>query len=130
MHGTDLLQLLHRSGVDLLLSVEARAHGPFVEQVQQASGLDQTHRCRVRQHIDGKRGRDTHVEQLVPGLPGLLHGLVVEVLDLRVPAHQHGRNVVGFGTGSGRQQRTRTRHHAMPLVLRVRSMAQFLDKRV
>ena len=60
--GADLLDLFHRGLVNLLLRVEAGAHRPLVQQMQQRAGFDQANGFRVRQQVErdfaaARRGR-------------------------------------------------------------------------
>src|SRR5215472_5168791 len=70
------------------------------------------------------------VEKLIFGGPGVVHSAVVSFLGARIRGEKHGRDVVGLARVGKREQRPRTRNHAMALVLAVGSVADFFDKSV
>ena len=66
--GVDLAELgnfVHAGGIDFFLGVEAGAHRPFVEKVQERAGFDEANRFRVRKKIQRKFCRNAAVEQFV-----------------------------------------------------------------
>ena len=66
-HGANLLHFFHRSLVNLFLCVEASAHRPFMQEMQQRSGLDQAHvkMKRHRQYRCGGRFKAAVSEHVV-----------------------------------------------------------------
>ena len=119
----DLLQLFHRGRINFLLRVETRPHRPLMQQVQQRPAFHQPDGGGVRQHVDGKPRGDTHPDQAILRRPGVFHRLTIKRLHVGVPADQHRRQVVGLRGAGGGEQRARSRHHAVPLVLRIGRVA-------
>src|SRR5579859_3513271 len=78
MDLAELGDFVHGGGVDFFLSVEAGAHGPFVEKVEKGTGLDEADGFGVREEIESDFERDTSIEKVVLGGPGIAHGAVVE----------------------------------------------------
>ena len=58
VHRAHLLDLVHRRLPDLALRVQAGAHRPLVEQVEQRARLLEAHGERVRQHVERELRRD------------------------------------------------------------------------
>ena len=59
--GMDLAELgdfVHAGGVDFFLGVEAGAHGPFVEEMEEGAGLDETDGLGVGEKIESDFGWD------------------------------------------------------------------------
>ena len=83
----DLAELGHfieRGLVDFFLGVEAGAHGPFVEEMEEGAGFDEADRFRVGENVKGHFGGDATVEELIFGGPDFSHGAVVELAGARI----------------------------------------------
>ena len=79
--GMDLAELgdfVHAGDVDFFLGVEAGAHGPFVEKMEEGAGLDEADGFGVGEKVKSDFGGDTFIEEFIFGGPGVLHGAVVE----------------------------------------------------
>ena len=79
--GMDLAELgdfVHGGGVDFFLGVEAGAHGPFVEEVEEGAAFDEADGFGVGEEIESDFRRDAFVEEFIFGGPGVVHGAVVE----------------------------------------------------
>ncbi len=130
MDLAELGDFVHAGGVDFFLGVEAGAHGPFVEEVEEGAGLDQADGFGVGKEIEGDFWGDAAVEEIVFGGPGVVHGAVVEFLGARILREESGSDVVGVaGVGEG-EKRARAGDHAMALVLGVGGVANFFGERV
>jgi hypothetical protein len=96
--GVDLAELgdfVHARGVDFFLSVEAGAHGPFVEEMEEGAGLDEANGFGVGEKIKGDFGGDAFVQEFIFGGPGVLHGAVVEFFGAEILGEESGGDVVG-----------------------------------
>jgi len=106
--GMDLAHLgdfVHAGGVDFFLGVEAGAHGPFVEEVEEGAGLDQADGFGVGEEIESDFWGDAAVEEVVFGGPGVVHGAVVEFLGAGILREESGSDVVGFArVGEGEER--------------------------
>src|SRR5208337_707634 len=130
LNGAKLRDFVHGGVVDLFLGVEARAHGPFVEQVEERAGFDETNRLGVGEEIKSDFGGNAAVQQLVFGGPSVVHGAAVDFAGARIPRKELWCDVVGI-TGIGEsEKRARTGDHAVTLILAVRGVADFLGKGV
>src|SRR6267378_7756549 len=66
--GVDFAELgdfVHGGGVDFFLGVEASAHGPLVEEMEERAGFDEANGFGVRKKVEGDFGRNSTVEKLV-----------------------------------------------------------------
>src|ERR1700723_4457910 len=72
-HFADLLHFLDGGLVDFFLGVEAGAHGPFMEKVEERAGFDEANRFRIGQKIEGKPCWNAAIEKLVFRGPGFGH---------------------------------------------------------
>jgi len=97
--GMDLAELgdlIHAGGVDFFLGVEAGAHGPFVEEVEEGAGLDETDGFGVGEEIESDFWLDACIDEFIFGGPGVLHAAVVEFLGARILREESGSDVVGL----------------------------------
>src|SRR5271154_5096000 len=68
--GMDLAELgdfVHAGGIDFFLSVEAGAHGPFVEEMEEGAGFDEANGFGVGEKIESDFGLDAGVDEVVLG---------------------------------------------------------------
>jgi len=125
MDFAKLGDLVEGGTVDFFLSVEAGAHGPLVEEMQERAGFDEADGFGVGENVEGDLRGDAAVEELIFRSPGFLHGAVVEFVRAGILFEEHGSDVVGLaGVGKG-EERTRAGDHAMALVLTVSGVADF-----
>src|SRR5579872_1793295 len=97
--GMDLAELgdfVHARGVDFFLGVEAGAHGPFVEEMEEGAGFDETDGFGVGEQIESDFGGDAFVDKFILGGPGVLHGAVVEFFGAGILGEEGGGDVVGI----------------------------------
>ena len=78
MDLAELCDFVHAGGVDFFLGVEAGAHGPFVEEMEEGAGLDEADGFGVGEKIERDFGGDAAIEEFILGGPSVLHGAVVE----------------------------------------------------
>jgi len=78
MDLAELGDFVHARGVDFFLGVEAGAHGPFVEEMEEGSGLDEANGFGVGEKVESDFWGDAFVEEFIFGGPGVVHGAVVE----------------------------------------------------
>ena len=124
--GVDFAKLgdfVERGLVDFFLRVEAGAHGPFVEEMEERAGFDEADGFGVREKVESDFRRDAAIEELVFGLPGVLHGALVDFAGARIAGDESGGDVVKFTRVSESQNRARAWDHAMALVLAVGGVA-------
>ena len=62
MDGAEFGDFVHGGVVDFFLGVEASAHGPFVEEMQERAGFDEANGFCVRKKIERDFGRNAAVE--------------------------------------------------------------------
>src|SRR5580704_16832293 len=130
MDFAELGEFVHGGLVDFFLGVEASAHGPFVEEMEEGAGFVEADGFGVGEKIESDFGRDAAVEELVFCGPGVVHGAVVDFFGARVGGEERGGDVVGCaGVGEG-EKRARAGDHAMALVLAVSSVADFFGEGV
>src|SRR5438874_6320054 len=84
MDSAELGDFVERGLVDFFLSVEAGAHGPFMEKMEKRARFDETNRFGIGQKIERDFLRDAAIEELVFGIPGVLHGAVVDFFGARI----------------------------------------------
>ena len=130
MDLAELSDFVERGLIDFFLSVEAGAHGPFVEEMEKGTGLDEANGFGVGEEIEGDFGRNSTVEEFVFCGPGFVHGAVVHFFGAGIVGEKHGSDVVGLARVGKREQRTRAGDHAMALVLTVGGVADFLGEGV
>ncbi len=65
MDFAELGELVHGGLVDFFLGVEAGAHGPFVNEMEERAGFVEADGFGVREEIKGDFGRDAAVEKFV-----------------------------------------------------------------
>ena len=78
MDLAELGDFVHAGGVDFFLGVEAGAHGPFVEEMEEGAGFDEADGFGVGEEIESDFERDAAIEEVVFGGPGVVHGALVE----------------------------------------------------
>ena len=84
MDFADLGDFVERGLVDFFLSVEAGAHGPFVEEMKKGAGFDEANGFGVGQEIERDFLRDSAIEKLIFRVPGIVHGAVVNFPGARI----------------------------------------------
>src|SRR5712692_9691392 len=106
--GVDFAELgdfVHGGLIDFFLGVEAGAHGPFVEKMEERAGLVETDGLGVGEEIESDFRGDAAVEELIFRGPSVAHGAVVNFFRARIVSEEERRNVVGFaGVGEGEQR--------------------------
>src|SRR6266850_3717939 len=78
--GVDFAELgefVHGSLVDFFLGVEAGAHGPFVEEMEERAGFVEADGFGVGKEIERDLRGDAEIEELIFRGPGVEHGAVV-----------------------------------------------------
>ena len=132
VHRAHLLDLVHRGVPDLALRVQAGAHRPLVEQVQQRAGFLEAHRERVGQQVERElRERRRVASSRSRASPRVASTASVEErVAGRVLADQLGLHDVDVRRHGAREQRSRARHHAVALILRVGAVRELLAERV
>ena len=130
MDFAELGDFVERGLVDFFLSVEAGAHGPFVEEVEERAGFDEANGFGVGQKIERDFVGDAAIEELIFGVPGVVHGAVVDFFGARIVFEQSGSDVVGLARVGEREQRARAGNHAVALVLAVGGVADFFGESV
>ena len=130
MDFAELGDFVHAGGVDFFLGVEAGAHGPFVEEMEQGAGFDEADGFGVREEIEGGFEWDAAIEELVFGGRGVVHGAVVEFFGARILREESGSDVVGVASVGESEQRAGPGDHAMALVLRVGSVGDLFREGV
>src|SRR6202171_1704309 len=80
----ELGDFVERGTVDFSLGVEAGAHGPFVEEMEEGTGFDEANGFGVGENVESNFGWDATVEELVLSNPGFTHGAVVEFTGARI----------------------------------------------
>src|SRR5271167_1260276 len=68
----ELGDFVHARGVDFVLGVEAGAHGPFVEEMEEGAGFDEANGFGVGEKIEGDFGLDAGIDEFIFGGPGVL----------------------------------------------------------
>ena len=80
MDLAELSDFVERGLIDFFLGVEAGAHGPFVQEMEKGTGFYEADGLGVGQKIERDFLRYGAIEESVLGIPGLLHGAVVNFL--------------------------------------------------
>ncbi len=105
MDFAELGDFVERGFVYFLLGVEAGAHGPFVEEMEERAGFDETDGFGVGENVESNFRGDAAVKELVLGGPGFAHGAVVEFAGARIVFEEHGGDVVGLASvGEGKER--------------------------
>ena len=117
VHLPHLLDLLHRRLPDLALRVQAGAHRPLVLEVEERAGLLEAHRERIGQHVERDLGAHAVPEQRRARLPLRGDRILEQRVARRVIANQLRLDHVGRARHRAREQRPRTGHGAVALVL-------------
>ena len=131
--GMDLAELgdfVHARGVDFFLGVEAGAHGPFVEEMEERAGFDKADGFGVGEKIESDFGLDARIDELIFGGPGVLHSAVVEFFRAGILAEEGGSDVVGVAGIGESEKGARAGDHAVALVLGVGGVADFFGEGV
>ena len=131
--GMDLAELgdfVHAGGVDFFLGVEAGAHGPFVEEMEERAGLDEANGFGVGEKIESDFGLDAGIDEFIFGGPGVLHGAVVEFFGAGILGEESGSDVVGVAGVGESEERAGAGDHAVALVLGVGGVADFFGEGV
>ena len=89
MDFAELGDFVHGGVVDFFLGVEAGAHGPFVEEMEEGAGLDEADGLGVGKKIESDFGRDAAIEKMIFGGPGVVHGAFVDFLGPRILREEH-----------------------------------------
>src|SRR6266404_1627369 len=92
----ELGEFVHGGLVDFFLGVETGAHGPFVEEMEERTGFDEANGFCVGQKIERDFLREATNEELIFGVPGVLHGAIVDFFGARIVPEQRGSDVIGF----------------------------------
>lgn len=95
MDFAELGDFVHGGGVDFFLGVEAGAHGPFVEKMEEGAGFDEADGFGVGEDVESNFGRDAPIEELILGSPGVVHGAVVDFFGAGILREECGSDVVG-----------------------------------
>src|SRR6266446_1514490 len=77
MDFAELGDFVHGGLIDFFLSVEAGAHGPFVEEMEERTGFVEADGLGVWQEIESDFRGDAAVEELIFRGPSVAHGAVV-----------------------------------------------------
>src|SRR5207249_8489321 len=113
----ELGEFVHGGLIDFFLGVEASAHGPFVDEMEERAGFVEADGFGVRKKIEGDFGRDAAIKKLVFCGPGVVYGAVVDFLGAEIGFEEHGRDVVGFASIGEVEKWARAGDHTMALVL-------------
>jgi len=130
MDAAEFRDFVHGGGVDFFLCVEAGAHGPFVEKMEERAGFDEANGFGVGEKIESDFGRDAAGEESVFGGPGVVHGALVHFAGARIFFEELRGDEVGLARVGEGEEGTRAGNHAMALVLRIRGVGDFLCKGV
>ena len=130
MNFAELRYFVERGAVDFFLGVEAGAHRPFVEQMEERAGFYEANGFRVGENIESDFGGDATIQELIFREPRFLHGAVVEFAGARIIFKKHGRDVVGLARVGKGKERSGAGNHAMTLVLAVCGVADFFREGV
>ncbi len=117
MDAAELGDFVHGSGVDFFLGVEAGAHGPFVEEMEERAGFDEANGFCVGQKIERDFGADAAIEKCVFGGPGVVHGALIDFACARIFSEQLRCDEVGLARVGESEKRARAGDHAVALVL-------------
>jgi hypothetical protein len=130
MDLAELGDFVHAGGVDFFLGVEAGAHGPFVEEMEERARFDEADGFGIGKKIESDFERNAAVEEIIFGGPGVVHGAVVEFFGARILREESGSDVVGVAGVGESEKRAGAGDHAMALVLRVGGVADFFGEGV
>ena len=131
--GMDLAELgdfVHAGGVDFFLGVEAGAHGPFVEEMEEGAGFDKADGFGVGKKIESDFERNAAVEEVVFGGPGVVHGAIVEFFRAGILREESGSDVVGVAGVREGEEGAGAGDHAVALVLGVGGVGDFFGEGV
>src|SRR5205823_7039772 len=113
MDFAELGDFVHGSLKDFFLRIEASAHGPFVEQVEERAGFVEADGFGVGKNVKSDFERDAAIEKLIFGGPGVLHGAFVSIFGARIVGEEHRRDVVGLARVGKGEQRPRAGNYAV-----------------
>jgi len=125
MDCAELGDFVERGLVDFFLGVEAGAHGPFMEQVEERAGFHKADGFCVWKKVQRDFLRDAAVEELIFGVPRVVHGAIIDFFGAKVRVQQSGRDVIELARVGEREQRARPGNHAMALVLAIGGVTDF-----
>src|SRR5579859_6826907 len=80
MDFTKLGNFVHRSSKNLFLRVEAGAHGPFVEKMEERARFVEANGFGVGENVKRNLERHAPIEKLTLSGPGVVHGAFVSFL--------------------------------------------------
>src|SRR6266850_833029 len=130
MDFAELGDFVHGSLIDFFLRVEAGAHRPFVNEMEERAGFIQTDGLGVGEEIESDFRRYAAIEELIFCVPGVVYGAVVDFFCAWVGGEEHRGDVVRFAGVGQSEERARAGDHAMALVLAVGGVADFFRERV
>src|SRR6266404_6487564 len=90
MDFAELGEFVHGGLVDFFLGVEAGAHGPFVEEVEERAGFVEADGFGVGEKIERDLRGDAQIEELTLRGPGVEHGAVVDFFGAPIFGQEHG----------------------------------------
>src|SRR6266436_6427468 len=94
MDFAELGDFVHGGLVDFFLGVEAGAHGPFVNEMEERAGFVQADGFGVREEIEGDFRRDATIEELIFCVPGVVHGAVIDLFGAGIGGEEPRSDVV------------------------------------
>ncbi len=83
MNFAELGDFVHGGLIDFFLGIEAGAHGPFVEEMEERTGFVEADGFGVWQEIESDFRGDAAVEELIFRGPSVAHGAVVNFFRAR-----------------------------------------------
>ena len=96
MDFAELCDFVHGGRVDFFLSVEAGAHGPFVEEMQERASFDEANGFGIGEKVESDFGRHPAVEEFIFCGPRFVHGAFVKFPGAGIFLKKLGSDVVGF----------------------------------
>src|SRR6266852_9794155 len=84
MDFAELRDFVERGSVDFFLGVEAGAHGPFVEEMEERARFDEADGFGVGENVESDFRGYAAVEEKTLGGPGIAHGAVVNFAGARI----------------------------------------------
>src|SRR3974377_1275003 len=113
LYLSEVRNFIHRGVVDFLLRVEAGAHGPFVQKVEQRTGFDETNGFCVWKDIQGNFRGHAAIEKPILGRPGFLTRALGPGVRARILSEEPRGDVIGFARVGEGQKWARAGDHAM-----------------
>src|SRR5260370_26384580 len=96
MDFAELVYFVERGFVDFFLSVEAGAHGPLVEEVEERAGFDEANGFGVGENVESDFSGDAAIEDLILSAPSFGHDAVVEFAGARIICEEDGGCDIGL----------------------------------